>query len=220
MSSTKSKLNIESKKNSSILLVSKSPRRQDLLSQAGYQFEPFSLEISEITDENLNCFDQCKSLACLKMEHFKDEILNNPKKERKIDLKKFKYILTSDTMVEFQGESLGKPKDLIQAKNWLLKYSGKEQWVHTGCCLIEIDQKQKIVKEKSWAVSTKIIFKKITEQNIDLYLKNNTAVLEKAGGYGIQDANFNLVSGIEGSYSNVVGLPLESLSEEFKNWDQ
>lgn len=201
-------------------MVSKSPRRQELLSQAGYQFEPFPIEISEIIEENLNCFDQCKGLACLKMKHFKDEILNKAAKSLEIDLSKFRYVLTSDTMVEFEGESLGKPEDLVQAKKWILEYSGKEQWVHTGCCILEIDEKLKEIKEKSWVTSTKIIFKELTESDVDEYLENNESVLGKAGAYGIQDENFHLVSKIEGSYSNVVGLPLESLAEAIASWDE
>ena len=199
--------------------MSKSPRRQDLLSQAGYQFEPFSLEVSEITDENLNCFDQCKSLACLKMNHFKTEILNKVSEKTDVVSSGFKYALTCDTMVEFEGRSLGKPKDLVQAKKWILNYSGKEQWVHTACCLLEVDDNLKKVKEKTWGTSTKIIFKEITENEVDAYLKNNESVLGKAGAYGIQDENFHLVSQIKGSYSNVVGLPLESLAEVIASWE-
>ncbi len=178
-----------------------------LLTQAGYQFEPFSLETSEIIDENLNCFDQCKRLACIKMDHFKDEI--------GLKYEEFKFALTCDTMVEFEGQTLGKPETLLKAKKWLLNYSGKSQFVHTACCLLRLDGSG---QDKSWVETTKINFRDITESEVDKYLKNNTEVLGKAGGYGIQDETFNLVSGIEGSYTNVVGLPLESLKRELELW--
>lgn len=189
------------------MLVSKSPRRLQLLTQPGYQFEPFSLEISEIIDENLNCFEQCKGLACFKMEHFKD----------KVGLKygDFGVALTCDTMVEFEGRSLGKPKDLVQAKEWLLSYSEKKQFVHTGCCLLRLDGSGEV---KVWGETTSLIFKKISEEDVDLYLKNNIEVFGKAGGYGIQDPNFHLVDKIKGSYTNVVGLPLESLQENLNSF--
>ncbi len=189
------------------MLVSKSPRRVQLLTQAGYQFEPFSLETSEIIDENLNCFDQCKRLACIKMEHFKDEI--------GLRYGDFKFALTCDTMVEFKGESLGKPESLHRAKKWLLDYSGKSQFVHTACCLLRLDGSG---QDKSWVETTKINFKEVSESGVDEYLKNNTEVLGKAGGYGIQDETFSLVKEIEGSYTNVVGLPMESLKRELESW--
>ncbi len=182
-----------------------------MLDQAGYQYEPFSLEISEIIDENLNCFDQCISLACLKMEHFKESILE---KDEDLRFKRFGFILTCDTMVEFQGESLGKPKDMAEAKKWIMSYSGSSQNVHTGLCLLKIGEDQKVLSQTSWGVTTQIHFKEFDEEAADFYLEKNEAVLDKAGAYGIQDEKMNLIERIEGSYTNVVGLPLESLSEK------
>lgn len=179
-----------------------------MLSQAGYQFESFSLETSEIIDENLNCFDQCETLARFKMKHFKSEI--------GLEFKNFKYALTCDTMVEFLGKSLGKPVDIAEAKAWLLSYSNKEQKVHTACCLMKLDGSG---LDKSWVVTTKIKFKEISEKDVEKYLENNTEVLGKAGGYGIQDESFDLVERIEGSYTNVVGLPLESLDKHIRDWN-
>jgi septum formation protein len=206
MSSITSKLTIKAP----LLLVSKSPRRLQLLAQAGYQFEPFSLETSEIIDENLNCFDQCKGLACLKMKHFMDVV--------GLEYKNFYAALTCDTMVEFDHRALGKPKDLAEAKEMLMSYQGKSQKVHTGCCLMRLDGSG---ENRVWVTSTEVFFKDFSEEEVDQYLVGNISVLSKAGGYGIQDQGFDLVERIHGSYTNIVGLPLEDLSqnleEGFKN---
>ncbi len=141
------------------------------------------------------------------MEQFKEK--TGPKYEG------FSVALTADTMVEFEGRSLGKPKDLLQAREWLLNYSGKKQFVHTACSLFKLDGSGDV---KTWCETTTLFFKEISKVEIDEYLKNNPGVLGKAGGYGIQDASFDLVKRIEGSYTNVVGLPLESLERELKLW--
>lgn len=190
-----------------ILLVSKSPRRAELLQQAGYQFDPYALEVSEITDENLNCLEQCLDLARLKMRHFINTY--------GLKSKDYSFALTCDTMVEFEGRVLGKPKDKNEALVWLKSYSGKEQLVHTGCCLLKLDGRS---ETEAWVSSTKVLFRTYSEHEAKLYLDTEKDVLSKAGGYGIQDESFNLVERIEGEFSNVVGLPLEELSKRLKKW--
>ncbi len=142
------------------------------------------------------------------MKHFKDQI--------GLKYKDFKFALTCDTMVEFKGVGLDKPKSLLEAKKWLLNYSGQEQFVHTGCCLLRLDGQ---ALDKSWVTTTKIKFKKIFKIDVDQYLDENLKVLGKAGGYGIQDKKFNLIQSIQGSYTNIVGLTLESLRLELKKWE-
>ena len=190
------------------MLVSKSPRRSDLLKKAGYQFEPLSLETSEIIDENLNCFEQSAYLADLKMNHFKEAF--------GLKYKNFSFALTCDTMVEFEGETLGKPTDQSQALGWLLSYSKKMQLVHTGCCLLELDGSG---KQKSWVTTTKVYFGEIDEKAALHYFGKHPDYISKAGGYGLQDEHFTFVEKIEGSYTNVVGLPMERFAEEVQNWD-
>jgi len=176
-----------------------------LLQQAGYQFEAFSLEISEIIDENLNCFEQSLHLARLKMRHFRD----------KYGLKygSFGLALTCDTMVEFEGQTLGKPSTEAEALSWLVSYSQKRQSVHTGCCLLNLDGSG---EEISWAETTEVFFGKITEENALNYLSVQKDAMDKAGAYGLQDEAFPYVEQIRGSYTNVVGLPMESLKMHLK----
>lgn len=182
------------------MLVSKSPRRADLLKSAGYHFEPFPLETSEIIDKNLNSFEQTRRLACMKMEHFKGKY--------GLKYKNFSYALTCDTLVDFEGRTLGKPRNFLEAKSWLLSYSGKRQCVYTGVCLMRLDGSGKIL---DWVATTEIFFKSFDVVDVEDYLSKQGDVLDKAGAYGIQDKNFKLVKRIKGSYSNVVGLPLEDL---------
>lgn len=176
-----------------------------MLHQAGYQFEAFSLETSEITDENLNCFEQSLHLARLKMRQF--ESLHGLK------YGKFGYALTCDTMVEFKGQTLGKPKNKKQALDWLVSYSQGSQSVHTGCCLMRLDG---LGQKKAWAETTQVKFRTITKRDAQKYLDEQEDALDKAGAYGLQDKTFPYVENIEGSYSNVVGLPMESLKLKLK----
>ena len=178
-----------------------------MLHNGGYQFEALSLETSEIIDENLNCFEQSLYLACLKMRHF----------EQVHGLKygDFKIALTCDTMVEFDGQTLGKPKSVNQALDWLISYSNKKQFVHTGCCIMNLDGSG---EKQSWAETTEVHFKTINRADAQNYLDRQKDALDKAGAYGLQDKHFTFVKKIAGSYSNVVGLPMESLKANLAKW--
>jgi len=178
-----------------------------LLHQAGYQFEALSLETSEITDENLNCFEQSMYLSRIKMRQFEEV--------HGLKYRDFGIALTCDTMVEFQGQTLGKPESKDQALDWLVSYSENKQFVHTGCCLMRLDGSG---EQKNWAETTEVYFKKITKENAAKYLDEQKDVLDKAGAYGLQDKNFAYVEKIVGSYTNVVGLPMESLKLELSEW--
>lgn len=178
-----------------------------MLQKGGYQFEALSLETSEIIDENLNCFDQTIYLARLKMRQFK--------KTYGLKYGKFKTALTCDTMVEFDGQTLGKPDNENQALDWLVSYSNNKQYVHTGCCVMKLDGSG---EKKSWAVTTEVFFKNISKENAQKYLKDQKDAMSKAGAYGLQDETFPFVEKIKGSYSNVVGLPMESLKVYLDKW--
>ena len=109
-------------------------------------------------------------------------------------------VLGADTVVSLDGSVLGKPKDEGQAYEMLQALSGREHSVYTGVCMI------KDGLEKSCVEETKVRFLKLSEDKIREYVKSGSPY-DKAGGYGIQDGG--LVASYEGSYTNVVGLPLE-----------
>jgi septum formation protein len=192
-----------------LLLVSQSPRRHELLEKAGYQFESYSVELSEIIDKNLNSFDQVMALAHSKMKQFLEHF--GPKSD------KYSFALTFDTMVEFEGRTLGKPADKNEALGWLLDYSGKVQKVHTGCCVYSFFD-EKVVE--NWTSTTLVHFKDYGEKEALAYLDSEPSFINKAGGYGIQDPGFDLSSHIEGEFSNVVGLPLKALGERLSKFQK
>ena len=106
---------------------------------------------------------------------------------------------------------MGKPADKNEVLDWLLVYSGKIQKVHTDSCIYSFE-KHKIIE--NWTSTTTVHFKNYGAKEALGYLDSEPAgFINKAGGYGIQDATFSLYSKIEGDFSNVVGLPLKDLAK-------
>lgn len=186
----------------SLVLASQSPRRRQILSLAGFEFDILPSQISEIPDENLNLAQQIRQLArdkaeaCLKMR--------KPLKGQGV------LILAADTMVALAGQTLGKPKDENQARQYLEQLSGQTHVVLTGLSLYDVDT-------DTWAesvVETKVYFRELTAQEIEHYVRSGDP-MDKAGGYGIQGEAGAFVQRIEGPFDNVVGLPLVELKRLF-----
>lgn len=182
----------------SLVLASQSPRRRQILSLAGFEFDILPSQISEIPDENLNLAQQIRQLAhdkaeaCLKMR--------KPLKGQGV------LILAADTMVALAGQTLGKPKDENQARQFLKQLSGETHVVLTGLSLYDVDT-------DTWAesvVETKVYFRELTAQEIEHYVRSGDP-MDKAGGYGIQGEAGAFVQRIEGPFDNVVGLPIDEL---------
>ena len=122
-------------------------------------------------------------------------------------------VLGADTLVFMDNEILGKPRNLADARRMLKKLQGRTHQVVTGVSLIHL----RAHRESTFAVSTDVLFRSLTDATIEDYLATvNT--LDKAGAYAIQQSGEWLVSEISGSFSNVVGLPLERLAVEFGDW--
>ena len=117
-------------------------------------------------------------------------------------------VLGADTIVVLGETVLGKPRDLDDARRMLRELSGRRHRVITGVCLI------RGTEERSFAVETAVQFHPLTDADIEKYLAA-VNVLDKAGAYAIQEGP-PVVAGIEGSYSNVVGLPIERVSAELR----
>lgn len=182
-----------------IILASGSPRRHSFFKDLNIDFEIRIKEIDEIYPDTLKGTEITDYLANLKSEPFKNELKEN-------DL-----LITSDTIVWFEGEALGKPKDYDDAFNMLKKMSGKTHTVITSVS-IKNNAFQKIFND-----STEVSFKKLTDQEIDYYLKNYKPY-DKAGSYGIQEWLGKIgIKEIKGSYFNVMGLPIHKLYEELMN---
>jgi septum formation protein len=187
---------LENLKDYSIVLASKSPRRKSLLEELGLTFEVQILDVEETYPENLSTEEIPLYLAELKASPF-----NN-----KIDDKTL--IITSDTIVSIGDEVMGKPANYDDAFAMLQKLSGRWHNVSTGVCLFSKH------KKVSFTSVTKVLFKELTPNEIDYYITNYKPY-DKAGAYGIQEwIGCVAVKQIEGSYFNVMGLPVQRLYEE------
>ena len=123
-------------------------------------------------------------------------------------------VVAADTVVELEGEILGKPEDKEKAVNMLKKLSGRKHKVHTGVCIIRqnSNDENKIV---DFAETTEVFMKNITDEEIANYVATGEP-LDKAGAYGIQGRAAAFITKINGDYNNVVGLPISRLYDELK----
>jgi septum formation protein len=178
------------------ILASKSPRRIELLSALGIPFAVKTMDIPEEYPDSLGMTEIPVYLARRKARPFKSQLRLN-------DL-----LIAADTIVWLQGEVLGKPSGMQEARIMLKKLSGNIHQVVTGVCLESID------RETTFYAVTHVEFKVLTDQEIDYYLSNFDP-LDKAGAYGIQEwIGMAGITRVEGSYHNVVGLPVQRLYSE------
>lgn len=181
--------------NYNIILASASPRRQTFFKQLDVPFTIQIKEVEEIYPEYLKAADITDYLADLKSKAF-------------TDLKGNDLLITSDTIVWFEGKAIGKPTDKEDAFLMLKSMSGKSHEVYTS---VSIKNKsfQHVFNDK-----TTVEFEKISDEEILYYLENYKP-FDKAGSYGIQDwIGLIGVKKIEGSYFNVMGLPVHKLYKE------
>ncbi|MCL9808414.1 Maf-like protein [Flavobacterium luminosum] len=178
--------------NTKIILASGSPRRQQFLKDLDLDFEIRLKEIEEVYPPHLQSYEITNYLAQLKADAFND-------------LEKNELLITSDTLVWLDNEALGKPRNEAEAVQMLQKLSGKTHQVVTSVCCK--------TKEKSDIIYdiTQVTFSDLSLEAIEYYV-HHYQPLDKAGSYGIQDwIGLIGISKIEGSYTNVVGLPTEKL---------
>lgn len=178
-----------------IILASKSPRRQELLHDLGLKFSVKSMDIPEVFPVGLGMTEVPVYLAELKAEAFRPV------------LKDKQLVITADTIVWLDGEVLNKPTDYADGFRMLRGLSGKKHQVITGVCLLSTE------KKVSFYASTDVWFKELSDEEIRYYLENYRPY-DKAGAYGIQEwIGYIGIYHIEGSFFNVMGLPVQSLYE-------
>jgi len=183
-----------------IILGSASPRRKDLLSDIGIKFTIKTTNKEEDFPEELKEQEIAEFLAKQKSYFLSKYLKNN-------DL-----LITADTIVSFKGELLNKPKNKEEAFNTLSKLSGNTHKVITGVCI------KNLGKEIIFSETTMVTFNNLTDKEINYYINNHNP-FDKAGAYGIQDWIGKIgIQKIEGSYSNVVGLPTSELYEQLKSF--
>lgn len=178
------------------ILASKSPRRQQLLKSLGLEFRTVIKEVEENFPENLRKEEIPVYLARLKAEPFFNELQLN------------ELLITADTIVWLNGRVLGKPSNATEAKNMLEELSGNEHQVISG---VRLTSSEKF--SEFYSVSN-VQFKTLSAPEIEHYISEYKP-FDKAGAYGIQEwIGLIGVSHIEGSFYNVMGLPVQKLYEK------
>jgi septum formation protein len=183
-----------------IILASRSPRRQQLLKELGLKFDIVIREFEEAFPEGLNGEEIARFVAHSKAVSFRNEIADN------------EIVITADTIVWCNNQVLGKPIDKQDAVRILNEISGNTHEVITG---VSIFSKK---KEVTFSVSTRVTFEVLSEEDINFYI-DRYKPFDKAGAYGIQEwIGIVACSKIEGSYFNVVGLPVQRLYKELQEF--
>ena len=179
-----------------IILASESPRRAKILKMAGLDFNILPSNVDEKIKINL----AGKTFA----EYWSKEkakLISNQYPER--------LVIGADTIVIFNGQIIGKPKDKNDSKNMLMMLSGNSHEVVTGMTLISKNEQI----SKTFSVSTKVFVRKIPDMQIDYYIDNYNTT-DKAGSYGIQEWFSIWIKKIDGCYYNVMGLPISRFYKE------
>lgn len=179
-----------------IILGSASPRRQELLKSLGFSFQCKPINADESYSDNLKAEKIPLYLAEKKANAYSETLKEN------------ELLITADTIVWCDGKALNKPADFNEGKKMLGTLSGKMHEVFTGVCL------KSAHKQISFFDASKVYFKALENNEIEYYL-TNFKPYDKAGGYGVQDwIGYIGIEKIEGSFYNVMGLPVKQLYEE------
>ncbi len=192
----------EKLKDYNIILASASPRRQKFLKDLDVDFEVRLKDVEEIYPEHLKGAEITDFLAELKASALTDTLSDND------------ILITSDTIVWHENKALGKPKDKEDAFEMLKSLSGKTHEVITSVC-IKNNRKSDTFNEV-----TKVTFNPLNDNEIEYYLENYQPY-DKAGAYGIQEwIGLIAIANIEGSYVNVVGMPVDKVYNHLTNFSK
>jgi septum formation protein len=173
----------------SFVLASTSPRRRELLEKAGLVFEIMPSPAEEVHDASMRPEELCELNASIKAA---EVAARRPEA----------VVIGADTLVFIDGQPLGKPADLAQARAMLRQLAGRVHQVCTGVCVIFPDGTR-----KTFHGLTKVTFLPLGDEEIDAYFALVNP-LDKAGAYGIQEHGEKIVAGIDGDFDNVMGLPV------------
>jgi len=186
--------------NYNIILASQSPRREELLRGLNIPFEVKEINVDESYPSQMVGVDIPMYLAEKKANAFVEQMSDNT------------LLITADTIVWHEGFMFGKPVDKADATRMLKALSGKTHQVITGVCISTIS------KRKIFHVISEVRFSRLSPEEIEYYLQNFQPY-DKAGAYGVQEwIGYVGVEYIEGSYFNVMGLPIQRLYTELKRW--
>lgn len=184
-----------------VILASNSPRRKELLAGIDLPFEVRVLDgIDESYPDDLPTKEIAGYISKKKATAYRETMADD------------ELIITADTIVVLGHEVMGKPKDANEAKKMLHELSGKTHQVITGVCITTKE------RQSNFSVETDVTFKKLSDQEIDYYVEHYQP-FDKAGAYGIQEWIGHIgVTGLNGSYFNVMGLPVQRIYEELRKY--
>jgi septum formation protein len=187
-----------------LVLASASPRRKELLTQAGYEFKVFPANISEERHSNEDPIIFVTRLAREKAQAIYDQLVSRPPEESLL-------VLGADTIVVTPEEILGKPQDAEDAARMLRLLSGRTHQVITGVCLLSKERTEVA------AETTLVTMREISDKEIAGYIATGEP-MDKAGAYAIQGYAARWIPYIEGCYFNVVGLPLARVASMIERY--
>jgi len=184
-----------------IILASGSPRRKQILKEAGFRYEILSVDVEETFPPDMDVLQVPAYLATKKMYHAFHLLTDDEA-----------LMITADTVVILEGEIIGKPIDEQDARHILKRLSGKTHQVITAVCL------RKGNWEQCFESTTKVMMLPMTDEEISSYV-DSAKPLDKAGAYAIQEwIGLNKISRIEGDYYNVVGFPMSLIYPELQRY--
>ena len=185
-----------------LILASESPRRKEMLRELGVDFTAVPSAVPELAPEHLSPAETAQI---------------NAYRKARATAKRFpdRLVLGADTVVSLGTDLFGKPRNAGEAERMLTKLQGRTHQVITGVCLLHL----RAHRQRLFAVSTAVTFRSLHRGQIRRYL-SQISPLDKAGGYAIQEEGDLIVKQIHGSFTNVVGLPIERLKEELAAWKE
>ena len=181
-----------------LVLASASPRRRHLLAEHGYEFTVVPADVEEIAPAHFTPREVVLWNARIKAQAIARE-------------QPGEIVLGVDTLVAFGGRIFGKPRDMDEAFAMASALNGRAHEVFSGGCLVRAATGE----ERTFAEMTRVHFRKLTAAQLHTYLAR-IGPLDKAGAYAAQDDRGELIARVEGSFTNVIGLPMEALAESLK----
>ncbi|MFA6238246.1 MAG: Maf family protein [Bacteriovorax sp.] len=196
---------MDSNKKLTLILGSQSPRRKELLSWINVPFLIKTADLEEVSEETDPC-NVAVDIASQKAHAVFNKAINETP---------FPFVISSDTIVVLDGKIYGKPHDVEEARTILTELSDRTHQVITGVSFLFRESETGKSREHLFYDSTEVTFNAITGDLMEEYLSTGDS-LDKAGAYGIQGPSLTFISRVNGSYSNVVGFPLDKIVSELK----
>ncbi len=180
-----------------LVLASASPRRKDMLADAGYDFSVVSPDVDEIHDNSMDLFTLCEENAWLKADAVATVVVGA-------------LVIGADTLVCIDGVKLAKPKSMDEAREMLRSLSGR---THEVCSAVSLVRKGERPVDVRFHVISKVTFRELSDEMIAAYYQK-VDPMDKAGGYAVQQEREMIIESIDGDYSTIVGLPIDVLVEQ------